>query len=100
VGEQLSAPLRLVLGRPVGPCVRRPSPACAIVVFDFRVSALDPGRSRGQERGAIGGAISSTSFGEAVCGAPLTAAFSASRMRTPLGPSRTSWSLHRMTDSL
>jgi hypothetical protein len=32
VGEQLSAPLRISV-RPVGHCVRGPSPACAIVVF-------------------------------------------------------------------
>jgi hypothetical protein len=54
-----------------------------------------PSRSRGQEGGAIGEAVSCTSFGEATYGAPLTGAFSAPRMRTPLGPSRTSWSLHR-----
>jgi hypothetical protein len=35
------------------------------------------------------------SFGRSGSGAPLTGAFSAPRMRTPLGPSRTSWSLHR-----
>jgi len=35
------------------------------------------------------------SFGRSRSGAPLTDAFSAPRMRTPLGPSRTSWSLHR-----
>ena len=33
--------------------------------------SLGPGRSRGQEGGAIGEAVSSTSFGETVCGAPL-----------------------------
>jgi hypothetical protein len=35
---------------------------------------------RGQERGAISEAVSLTSFGESTCGAPLTDAFSASRM--------------------
>ena len=33
--------------------------------------SLDPGRSRGQEGGAIGEAVSSTSFGETTSGAPL-----------------------------
>jgi hypothetical protein len=96
VGEQLSAPLRLDLGRPVGHCVRRPSPFLRHRRLRLSGAVLDPGRSRGQERGAIGGAISSTSFGEAAGGAPLTDAFSASRMRTPLGPSRSSWSLDRL----
>ena len=34
--------------------------------------SLGPGRSRGQEGGAIGEAVSSTSFGETACGAPLS----------------------------
>jgi len=33
--------------------------------------SLGPGRSRGQEGGAIGEAVSSTSFGETMAGAPL-----------------------------
>jgi hypothetical protein len=33
--------------------------------------SLGPGRSRGQEGGAVGEAVSSTSFGETVCGVPL-----------------------------
>jgi len=63
-------PLRLV-GRPVGLRVRGPSPACAIVVFEVWVSTLDPGHSRGQERGAIDEAVSFTSFGRSILGAPL-----------------------------
>lgn len=35
------------------------------------MSSLDPGRSRGQERGAIDEAVSPISFGESTCGAPL-----------------------------
>jgi len=34
--------------------------------------SLGPGRSRGQEGGAVGEAVSSTSFGETACGAPLS----------------------------
>jgi len=37
----------------------------------LRVSTLNPGRSRGQERGAIDEAVSFTSFGRSTLGAPL-----------------------------
>jgi hypothetical protein len=54
-----------------------------------------PAVSRGQKRGGSTELFAAVSFGRARLGAPLTDAFSAPRMRTPLGPSRTSWSLHR-----
>jgi len=44
-------------------------------------------------------AVSFISFGRSILGAPLTGTFSVPRMRTPLGPSRTSWSLHRIPSS-
>jgi hypothetical protein len=55
----------------------------------------DPGHSRGQEGGGSTELFAAVSFGRSRPGAPLTVTFSVPRMRTPLGPSRTSWSLHR-----
>ena len=55
----------------------------------------DPGHSRGQEGGGSTELFAAVSFGRSRSGAPLTDTFSVPRMRTPLGPSRTSWSLHR-----
>jgi hypothetical protein len=71
VGSRLSDSLRLT-GRPFGPCVRRPSPRCATVVFDSAGAFhYNPGHSRGQERGAIDEAVSLTSFDRSIRGAPL-----------------------------
>ena len=55
----------------------------------------DPGHSRGQEGGGSTELFAAVSFGRSCSGAPLTDTFSVPRMRTPLGPSRTSGSLHR-----
>jgi hypothetical protein len=56
----------------------------------FRSQAFAcPGRRRVER------AVSPVSFGRSRPGAPLPTAFSASRMRTTLGPSRTSCCLHR-----
>jgi hypothetical protein len=61
----------------------------------FRCPPGGPGHSRGQERGGSTKLFAVVSFGRSRSGAPLADAFSAPRMRTPLEPSRISWSLHR-----
>jgi len=56
VGEQLSAPLRLV-GRPIGRRVRGPSTACAIDVFDLDALGLQPQPFAWSGKGRVGEAI-------------------------------------------
>jgi hypothetical protein len=58
-----------------------------------------PGHSRGQERGGSTELFAAVSFGRSRFGAPLTDAFSASRMRTPREPSRSWRSLHRVVST-
>jgi hypothetical protein len=95
VGERLRAPLRLV-GRPVGLRVRGPSPACAIVVFDCECPhSIPAGRAvRKEERSTK--LFASPASTDRHATHLSTGAFSAPRMRTRLGPSRSSSSLHRM----
>jgi hypothetical protein len=82
-------------GRPVGRRVRGPSPSCAIATFVLGALTCDPGHSRGQEGGGSAGLFAFASFGQSRVGAPLADAFSASRMRTFLEPSRSSKSVYR-----
>jgi hypothetical protein len=100
VGERLRAPLWQSLRcHPVGLCVREPSlllrhrrlrHGCP----HFRSQAFAcPGRRRVER------AVSPVSFGRSRLGAPLPTAFSASRMRTTLGPSRSSCCLHRIVST-
>jgi len=63
--------------------------------FRFRCPPCNPGYSRSQERGGSTELFAAVSFGRSRSGAPLTDTFSVPRMRTPLGPSRTSGSFHR-----
>jgi hypothetical protein len=51
------------------------------------------------ERRRVERAVSPVSFGRSRLGAPLPTAFSASRMRTTLGPSRSSCCLHRIVST-
>jgi len=51
------------------------------------------------ERRRVERAVSPVSFGRSRPGAPLPTAFSASRMRTTLGPSRSSCCLHRIVST-
>jgi hypothetical protein len=98
VGEQLSAPLRISV-RPVGHRVRGPSPACATVT-PVLGAFLRPGHSRGQRREGSAKLFAVASFSRSRSGAPLRPApFVAPRMRTPRGPSRSLWSLHRIAST-
>jgi len=75
--------------------VRGPSPVSAIVGFVSGALTCGPDPSRGQEGGGSTELFAAVSFGRSRPGAPLTDTFSVPRMRTSLGPSRTSGSLHR-----
>jgi hypothetical protein len=82
----------------VGPRVRGPSPASAIVAIVFGCPSTMPDHSRGQQGDESAKLFAVASFGQSRPGAPLVRRVrfrSASWMRTPLGPSRTSKSLHR-----
>jgi len=82
-------------GRPVGRRVRGPSPRCAIATFVLGALRTIPAiRVVRKEEGRRGYSPSPAS-GNRVSAHHSTDAFSASRMQTPLGPSRTSKSVYR-----
>jgi len=96
VGGRLSAPSSASLTDPVGPCVKRPSPPAPSIAFVLGSLHHSPGDSRHQGRGGSAKLFAVASFGRiAARRTSQTGAFSAPRMRTPRGPSRTLWSLHR-----
>jgi len=84
------------LAYPFGLCVRWPSPPPPSLVFRILSAALQPRRFASPEERRVDGAIRCRQLQTiAIRRTSTTDAFAAPRMRTPRGPSRTLWSLHR-----
>jgi hypothetical protein len=99
VGKRLSASSRISV-RPFGLCVRCPSAPPPSLVIVFGCLPCNPGLSRSQRRGGSTELFAAASFGRITTRrTSMTDAFSAPRMRTPRGPSRTLWSLHRIVST-
>jgi hypothetical protein len=85
--------------RPVGHCVRGPSPACAIVTF-VRGAFLQPRPFAWSGEKRVDEAIRCRQLRPlALRRTARPAPFRAPRMRTPRGPSRSLWSLHRIAST-
>jgi len=97
VGERLSTPLQI-------PCLPRwtlhPVAVATAAIARIRIMsafAINPDHSRDQRRGGSVELFAATSFDRIATRRTSEAGtFSAPRMRTPRGPSRTLWSLHRI----
>jgi hypothetical protein len=100
VGERLSAPLRISV-RPVGRCVREPSHPEPSSRSKSWVPSLQsrPFAWSGERR--VDEAIRCRQLQPSMmrCTSETERLLSRSRMRTPRGPSRTLWSLHRITST-
>jgi hypothetical protein len=84
------------VGRPVGRCVRGPSPTCAIAAFAIRVLSLRSRPFAWSGRRRVDEAIRCRQLrANASRRTSRPTPFQRRGCRTPLGPSRTSWSLDR-----